>query len=90
MKRIMRIVSFIFYLLLGVINIILGIYLINAFMNNEIFSITFSIVGTCLLVGGISCFYIAKSIGGRLSHDWFYNNMQWRSKSFLLYTKTQY
>ncbi len=90
MKRIMRIISFIFYLLLGVINIILGIYLINAFMNNEIFSITFSIVGTCLLIGGISCFYIAKSIGGRLSHDWFYNNMQWRSKSFLLYTKTQY
>ena len=78
MKRIMIIVSFIFYLLLGLINIILGIYLINAFMNNEIFSITFSIVGTCLLIGGISCFYIAKSIGGRLSHDWFYNNMQWR------------
>ena len=69
MKRIIRIVSFIFYLLLGVINIILGIYLINAFMNNEIFSITFSIVGTCLLIGGISCFYTAKSIGGRLSHD---------------------
>ena len=69
MKRIIRIVSFIFYLLLGVINIILGIYLINAFMNNEIFSITFSIVGTCLLIGGISCFCIAKSIGGRLSHD---------------------
>ena len=90
MKRIIRIISFIFYLLLGVINIILGIYLINAFMNNEIFSITFSIVGTCLLIGGISCFYIAKSIGGRLSHDWFHNNMQWRSKSFLLYTKTQY
>ena len=33
-------------------------------MNNEIFSITFSIVGTCLLIGGISCFFIAKSIGG--------------------------
>ena len=48
MKRIMRIVSFIFYLLLGIINIIMGLYLINAYMNNEIFSITFSIVGTCL------------------------------------------
>ena len=44
-------------------------------MNNEIFSITFSIVGTCLLIGGISCFYIAKSIGGRLSHDWFYKSI---------------
>ena len=81
MKRIIRIVSFIFYLLLGVINIILGIYLINAFMNNEIFSITFSIVGTCLLVGGISCFYIASNIGDRMKvkyNDWFYNNMQRR------------
>ena len=36
MKRIMRIVSFIFYLLLGIINIIMGLYLINAYMNNEI------------------------------------------------------
>ena len=70
MKRIMRIVSFIFYLLLGIINIIMGLYLINAYMNNEIFSITFSIVGTCLLIGGISCFYIAKSIGGRLGIEY--------------------
>ena len=69
MKRIMTIISFIFYLLLGVVGLIMGLYLINAYMNNEIFSITFSIVGTCLLIGGISCFYIAKSIGGRLSHD---------------------
>ena len=66
MKRIMTIISFIFYLLLGVIGLIMGLYLINAYMNNEIFSITFSIVGTCLLIGSISCFYIAKAIGGRL------------------------
>ena len=66
MKRIMTIISFIFYLLLGLIGLIMGLYLINAYMNNEIFSITFSIVGTCLLIGSISCFYIAKSIGGRL------------------------
>ena len=66
MKRIMTIISFIFYLLLGVIGLIMCLYLINAYMNNEIFSITFSIVGTCLLIGSISCFYIASNIGGRL------------------------
>jgi len=66
MKRIMTIISFIFYLLLGLIGLIMGLYLINAYMNNEIFSITFSIVGTCLLIGSISCFYIASNIGGRL------------------------
>lgn len=66
MKRIMTIISFIFYLLLGVVGLIMGLYLINAYMNNEIFSITFSIVGTCLLIGSISCFYIASNIGGRL------------------------
>jgi len=69
MKRIIRTVSFIFYLLLGVINLIIGLYLINMYMSSQEFSIVLSIGGTCLLTGSIACFYIAHSIGGRLSHD---------------------
>ena len=69
MKKILRKVSFIFYLLLGVINLIMGMYLINAYMSIPEFNMTFSIVGTSLLIGAVACFYIAKSIGGRLSHE---------------------
>lgn len=69
MKKIVRKVSFIFYLLLGVINLIMGMYLIDAYIKSEVFNMTFSIVGTSLLIGAVACFYIAKSIGGRLSHE---------------------
>ena len=75
MKRIIRTLSFIFYLLLGGINLVIGLYLINMYMSSQEFSIVLSIGGTCLLTGAIACFYIAHSIGGRLSHDWFYNSM---------------
>ena len=75
MKKITRTLSFIFYLLLGLINLIMGIYLINAYMSSPEFNITFSISGTCLLTGAVACFYIANSIGGRLSHEWFYNSV---------------
>ncbi len=75
MKRAITYLSFIFYLLLGIVNLIMGLYLINAYMSSDIFSITFSIVGTCLLTGAICCFYIVKNIGGRLKHEWLYNSM---------------
>ena len=39
------------------------------YMSSQEFSIVLSIGGTCLLTGAIACFYIAHSIGGRLSHD---------------------
>jgi len=66
MKKITRALSFIFYLLLGVINLIIGMYLINAYIKSEVFNMTFSIVGTSLLIGAVCCFYIASNIGGRL------------------------
>jgi hypothetical protein len=69
MKRAITYLSFIFYLLLGIVNLIMGLYLINAYMSSDIFSITFSIVGTCLLMGAVCCFYIVKNIGGRLKHE---------------------
>ena len=69
MKRAMTYLSFIFYLLLGIVNLIMGLYLINMYMSSQEFSVVLSIGGTCLLTGSIACFYIAKSIGGRLSHD---------------------
>lgn len=75
MKKITRTLSFIFYLLLGIINLIMGLYLINAYMSTPEFNITYSIAGTCLLMGAIACFYITHSIGGRLSHDWFYHSL---------------
>ena len=69
MKKIVRTLSFIFYLLLGLINLIMGMYLINAYMSIPELNITFSIAGTCLLIGAVACFYIVHSIGGRLSHE---------------------
>ena len=75
MKRIIRYLSFIFYLLLGIVNLIMGLYMVSSYMNSQEFSVVLSIGGTCLLTGSIACFYIAKAIGGRLSHDWFYNSM---------------
>ena len=69
MKKIVRTLSFIFYLLLGLINLIMGMYLINAYMSIPELNITFSIVGSCLLIGAVACFYIVHSIGGRLSHE---------------------
>ncbi len=69
MKRAMTYLSFIFYLLLGIVNLIMGLYMVSLYMSSQEFSIVLSIGGTCLLTGSIACFYIAKSIGGRLSHD---------------------
>ena len=69
MKRAMTYLSFIFYLLLGIVNLIMGLYMVSLYMNSQEFSIVLSIGGTCLLTGSIACFYIAKSIGGRLSHE---------------------
>ena len=69
MKRAMTYLSFIFYLLLGIVNLIMGLYMVSSYMNSQEFSIVLSVGGTCLLTGSIACFYIAKSIGGRLSHD---------------------
>ena len=69
MKRAMTYLSFIFYLLLGIVNLIMGLYMVSSYMNSQEFSIVLSIGGTCLLTGSIACFYIAKSIGGRLSHE---------------------
>ena len=69
MKRAMTYLSFIFYLLLGITNLIMGLYMVSLYMNSQEFSIVLSIGGTCLLTGSIACFYIAKSIGGRLSHE---------------------
>ena len=75
MKRAMTYLSFIFYLLLGIVNLIMGLYMVSSYMSSQEFSIVLSIGGTCLLTGSIACFYIAKSIGGRLSHEWLYNSM---------------
>ena len=75
MKRAMTYLSFIFYLLLGIVNLIMGLYLISSYMNSDMFSITFSIAGTCLLMGAICCFYIVKNIGDRLKHEWLYNSV---------------
>ena len=75
MKRIIRYLSFIFYLLLGIVNLIMGLYMVSSYMNSQEFSIVLSIGGTCLLTGSIACFYIVTSIGGRLSHDLFCNSI---------------
>ena len=69
MKRAMTYLSFIFYLLLGITNLIMGLYMVSSYMNSQEFSIVLSIGGTCFLTGSVACFYIVKSIGGRLSHD---------------------
>lgn len=63
MTKFMQYVLMIFYFVLGIINILIGITLIYAYMTHEEYRMIFTIVGCLMLLAGGTCIYVSNSIG---------------------------
>ena len=63
MTKFMQYISMIFYFVLGILNILIGITLIYAYMTHEEYRMIFTIVGCVMLLVGGTCIYVSNSIG---------------------------
>ena len=70
MRKALKILACLFYSILSIASIVIGVFLIKEYLPSDIYSHTYSFIGLILIMGGVCCFHIAKSIGGKLGIEY--------------------